>query len=284
MTDKFIVPPIVDCHAHIFTQDMPLSATAWNRPDYDFTAEDYLAILDEFGIAFGVIAGISLYGTYNDYMIEKLRQYKRLRGTVNISTDITRQELGAMNDSGVVGMRLFLSPSHFGDVPDIKNEDYQRLFRRVRDLDWHIHFLAAEDIFAESLDVLQEAGVKVVIDHFGRPDLDKGENCPKTIATRKAIDAGNAWLKISGGFRFAPVSDDLSEVDYEFARVQEKKLDEYWLKTVGAERLLWGSDAPFVGRESSMCYKKALDSFAHAVPDAADRHVISQTALKLYFS
>lgn len=284
MTPKFIAPPIVDCHAHIFTQDMPLSATAWNKPEYDFTAEDYLAKLDEFGIPFGVIAGISLYGTYNDYMLEKLRQYKRLRGTVNISTSITRHELNTMKNSGVVGMRLFLASSHFGEVPDIRNEDYQKLFRRVRDLDWHIHFLAAEDIFAESLEVLQAAGVKVVIDHFARPDLEKGENCVKTIATRRAIDAGNAWLKISGGFRFAPLSDNINDADYEYAQKTEKTLDEYWLKHVGPERLVWGSDAPFVGRESSMYYKKALDSFAYAVPDAAQRHAISQTALKLYFS
>lgn len=284
MENNYIAPPIVDCHAHIFTQDMPLSATAWNRPDYDYTAEKYLAALDEFGISFGVIAGISLYGTYNDYMLEKLKQYKRLRGTANVSTSIEKHELNAMNDSGVVGMRLFLASSHFGEVPDIKGEDYQRLFRRVRDLDWHIHFLADEDIFAESLDVLRDAGVKVVIDHFARPDLSKGVNCPKTIATRKAIDAGNTWLKISGGFRFAPLNDSINDADYEYARMQEKKLDEYWLETVGAERLVWGSDAPFVGRESSMHYKKALDAFAYAVPNATDRHVISQTALKLYFS
>ena len=78
-------PPVVDCHAHIFTPDMPVADSAWLKPDYAFTAQDYLRVLDAHGVHFGVIAGISIYGQYNDYMIEALRRNPRLRGTVNIA-------------------------------------------------------------------------------------------------------------------------------------------------------------------------------------------------------
>src|SRR5262249_37574493 len=118
-------PPIVDSHVHIFTKDMPLVAHAWNRPAYSFTAEDLLATLDAHGVHFAVIAGISLYGVYNDYMIEKLRQYPRLRGTANVSPAIGRAELLAMKQSGVVGIRLFLSSQLSGAVADIRSEEYQ---------------------------------------------------------------------------------------------------------------------------------------------------------------
>src|SRR5690606_26408066 len=79
MTDA----PIVDAHAHIFTPDMPVADNAWLKPDYAFTAADYLRVLDAHGVHFGVVAGISIYGQYNDYMIEELRRHPRLRGTVN---------------------------------------------------------------------------------------------------------------------------------------------------------------------------------------------------------
>lgn len=284
MNKAIIEPPIVDSHAHVFTQDMPLTGDPWNRPKYSYTAEDYLSELDENGIHFGVISGISIYGTYNDYMIEKLIQYPRLRGTVNISPTIDRMELRSMKDSGVVGMRLFLSPYYFGDIPDIKSEEYQRLFRRIRDLDWHIHFLADADIFDETLSVLLATGVKLVVDHFARPDLTKGLNCSKLAATLKAMEIGNTWTKISAGYRFAPGDNPRTEADYVKALEHEHELASYFIANAGPERLLWGSDAPFVDHESMVSFKNTLDWFAHSVPDPAVRRKISDTALKLYFS
>ena len=72
--ESYFEPPVVDAHAHIFTAEMPLADSAWTKPDYGFTAEDYLRVLDAHGVHFGVIAGISIYGQYNDYMIEALRR------------------------------------------------------------------------------------------------------------------------------------------------------------------------------------------------------------------
>ena len=86
-------PPVVDCHAHIFTQDMPLAGSAWLRPEYSFTAEQYLATLDRYGFHFGVIDGISMYGLYNDYMLAELRKHKSLRGTANIAPTTDRYTL-----------------------------------------------------------------------------------------------------------------------------------------------------------------------------------------------
>ncbi|HVY86935.1 MAG TPA: amidohydrolase family protein [Caulobacterales bacterium] len=277
-------PPIVDSHVHIFTQDMPLVAHAWNKPAYSFTAEDLLATLDAHGVHFAVIAGISLYGYYNDYMIAKLKQYPRLRGTVNISPTIDRGELQAMKEAGVVGMRLFLSSQLSGEVADIRGEDYQRLFRRVRDLDWHIHFLAQDDVFADALAVLRSAGVKLVIDHFSNPAYGEGPNCAKVAAALKAMESGDTWMKISAGFRFSPRAAQRTLADYARARETEAEFDRFLLDRADHKRLLWGSDCPFVGHESAVRYQDTLDSFYHAVPDARMRRQISDNALNLYFS
>ena len=277
-------PPIVDSHVHIFTQDMPLAPHAWNRPDYSFTAEDLISTLDAHGVHFAVIAGISLYGFYNDYMIETLRQSPRLRGTANVSPTIDRGELLAMKDAGVVGIRLFLSSQLTGEVPDIRGEDYQRLFRRVRDLDWHIHFLAEDAVFADALETLRATGVKLVIDHFSNPAPGDGPDCPKMRAALKAIDAGHAWMKISAGYRFSPRSAPRSADDYAKARETEAEFDRFLLQQVGPERLLWGSDCPFVGHEGAVSYQDVLDAFYGAIPDPRTRRRISDTALKFYFS
>lgn len=276
--------PIVDSHVHIFTRDMPLAPHAWTRPAYGFTGEDLIATLDAHGVHFAVIAGISLYGYYNDYMLAKLREYPRLRGTVNVSPTIELGELSAMKEAGVVGVRLFLASELSGEVADLRSPDYQRLLRRVRDLDWHVHLVAQDDVFADALDVLRASGVKLVIDHFGSPEPGLGRNCPRLSAALKAIDAGNAWMKISAGFRFSPSAPPRTAEDYARARETEAELDRYVLERVGPERLLWGSDCPFVGHEGAVSYRDTLDAFHAAVPDWRARRAISDTALKLYFS
>ena len=88
---------------------------------------------------FGVIAGISIYGYYNDYMLEKLRKYKRLRGTVNIPPTTERYVLEQMKQDGVIGVRLQLARRK--EMPDLDSEEYRLLFRRVADLDWHVHLV-----------------------------------------------------------------------------------------------------------------------------------------------
>jgi predicted TIM-barrel fold metal-dependent hydrolase len=277
-------PPVVDSHVHIFTQGMPLARNAWTRPSYGFTAEELLATLDAHGVRFAVIAGISLYGYYNDYMIEKLRQYPRLRGTVNVPPTIDPADLIAMKAAGVVGVRLFLSSQLAGEVADLRSAEYQRLLRQVRELDWHVHFLAQEDVFADALEVLRASGVKVVIDHFANPEPGQGPDCAKVAAAMKAIDSGKTWMKISAGFRFSPRSPPRDANDYARARRTEAEFDRYLLERVGPERLLWGSDCPFVGHEGSVSYRDTLDAFEAAVPDPLIRRAISATALHFYFS
>jgi predicted TIM-barrel fold metal-dependent hydrolase len=276
--------PLVDTHVHVFTHDMPLAPHAWTRPSYDFTAEDLLAVLDRHGVQRAVIAGISLYGYYNDYMLAKLREYPRLRGTVNVPPTIELRELAAMKEGGVVGVRLFLASQLAGEVADLRGADYQRLLGHVRDLDWHVHFLAEEHVFADALDVLRSAGVKVVIDHFGNPEPGQGPDCAKVAAALKAIDAGNVWLKISAGFRFAPRTPPRTAADYAHARRTEAEFDRYLLERVPRERLLWGSDCPFIGHEGAVTYGDTLAAFAAAVPDPATRRAMSQAALDFYFS
>ncbi|MEP7245550.1 MAG: amidohydrolase family protein [Gammaproteobacteria bacterium] len=63
-----------------------------------------------------------------------------------------------------------------------------------------------------------------------------------------------------------------------------RELAQALLKHAGPERLVWGSDCPFVGHEAAMSYDDAIEEFAAWVPDARIRRRISDTALKLYFS
>ena len=54
-------------------------------------------------------------------------------------------------------------------------------------------------------------------------------------------------------------------------------------RQVGYERMLWASDCPFVGVESTT-YQSTIDWLNQAVPDPRNRRVLDLNAIDLYFS
>ena len=264
----FIDPPLVDVHAHVFTTDMPLSDTAWSRPTYPYKIEQFLADLDENGVPFGVIAAASLYEDFSDYTLEAGR-HARLRSTVIVRPDVSLEVLQHYARHGVVGIRLqFL---HTGSLPDLTSVEYRRLFYRLRDLDWHIHVLIDEPRAPDVLPVLQNSGVKLVVDHFGYPPPGtQGTASPGHQAILRALQSGNTWVKVSSAFRFPD-------------RALLRAYADDFIAKVGPRRMLWGSDSPFVGFEGTVKYRHTLDAFYEIVPDPAVRRAISETGLRFYF-
>ncbi len=274
-------PPIVDSHAHIFTDDLPMSATAWRKLDYGFSAEEYLAQLDAHGIHFGVISGISISGYYNDYMIEQLRRFRRLRGTAILPPTTHRYVLDQMKADGIVGVRLQWHGRAV--LPDLSSEEYQLFLRRIRDLDWHVHIALEGERTPDQLALLEASGVKIVIDHFGHPEPDKGADCAGFQAILRAAQRGRAWVKLSSAYRLYRTPPGEPTPDARGEGFGER-LARVLLTEVGPQRMLWGSDCPFVGFEPAVTYDDTLAAFARWVPDARDRRTMSDTALKLYFS
>ena len=262
-------PPLVDCHAHVWTRDMPFIDNPRHTPDYDFTAEDYLRQLDEHGVQLAVLAGASLFGDYNDYAIETLRRHKRLRGTVVVKPSVERMVLEDMKRNGVVGIRLMFRGLVM--VPDISGYEYRRLFRRVRDLGWHVHLHTEGARLPALIDVLESTGVTLVIDHFGTPDPRKGIECDGFRRMIRSIEKGNTWVKLSAGYRIGDAA----------AATYAREL----LRRAGPDRLLWASDSPFASFESSMSYRKAIEDFHAWVPDTlARRKIGADNPLRLYFA
>src|SRR5688572_32841637 len=119
--------PIVDSHAHVWTTDMPLSATAWHKPPGDATIEQYIATLDKHGVKYAVLAAASLFDDYNEYSIEAARRHKRLRTTAIVKPTIDPYVMRMMKDDGVVGVRL--QWRKVKKLPVIKSAEYSNVFQ-----------------------------------------------------------------------------------------------------------------------------------------------------------
>jgi predicted TIM-barrel fold metal-dependent hydrolase len=261
--------PLVDSHAHIWEPDMPYAASAWTRPDYLYTAEQLLADMASVGIRYGVVAAASLFGTYNDYTIRSLRRYANLRGTAILDPSIDLYTLEAMRADGIVGARLqwyMLDP-----LPDLASESFQRFCRRLRDTGMHLHLNIEGFRMPAVARELQSTGVRLVIDHYGWHEPGPRLQAKSYQDMLRLMDGGNVWVKLASGFR-RPDRDLPAEYTQDL------------LARFGADRLLWGSDSPFVGHEHAASYRSVVEDLHYAVPDEATRRALGDSAYRFYFS
>jgi len=260
---------MVDSHAHIWLKDMPLMPNPRHRLDYDFSVEQYLDVLAQHGVDYAVIAAASPYGDYNDYTLDSIRGRPRMRGTVIVEPNVDRYTLCEMKNEGIVGVRLpFVS---LATLPDLTSFEYRRTLRRFADLDWHVHLHLDGPRIPQVLPALENAGLKIVIDHFGRPDPQLGIGCPGFQAIMRSVEKGRTWIKVSAHYRFGAG----------LAQVYGREL----LKQLGPDRLLWGSDCPFPGFEGKVTYRETIDTALDWIPEGAARHkIFGANAIALYFA
>lgn len=258
------VPPLIDSHVHIFTRGMPFSPTAWCRPDYEFTAEQCLATLDQHGVASAIVAACSLFGDYNDYTRWAVRTYPRLRGTVIVEPTVSFDDLATMRREGILGVRF---QWHHCEIPDIEGPEHQAFFARLRALGMHVHLNVNPERVHEVLPRLSNQGVPLVLDHMGHPK--GGLETPGFKATLQALRDGNTWVKISGAYRLFETRE---------------AIDAYVAALAAADRtrLMWGSDCPFIGVEATT-YGQVVADFDRWTADAGLRAQIARNAFDFYF-
>jgi predicted TIM-barrel fold metal-dependent hydrolase len=259
--------PLVDTHVHVFRRDVPLVPNPRHSPAYEFTAEQLQATLDAHGVPFCVIAAASPWGDCNDYVIASLRSRPRWRGTVILDPERTdRYLLEQMARDGVVGVRLpFISMK---ELPDLDSWAYRKFLYRLAELDWHVHLHLDGPRLPLVLPLLERSGVKLVIDHIGRPDPEEGIHSEGFKAMVRSVQKGRTWVKLSGAYRLGPQAAE-----------QAREL----CRQVGHDHLVWASDCPFVGEESTT-YQSTIDWLATVVPDPTVRAQIGgANALALYF-
>ncbi len=122
---------------------------------------------------------------------------------------------------------------------------------------------------------LMDTGVKLVIDHFGWHDPQPGLAAPSYQGMLALLDRGNAWVKMSSAYRHP----DEHFPDWLLPTAYAQDL----LRRYGPERLLWGSDAPFIGHEHVASYALAVERFALCVPDPEVRRAIGENGFRFYF-
>ncbi|WDU64545.1 amidohydrolase family protein [Pseudomonas poae] len=234
----------IDAHAHVFSQALTLAGERRYTPGYDATLADYLKHLHANGLSHGVLVQPSFLGTDNRYLLAALQQAPgQLRGVVVVERDTPRDTLQAMARSGVAGVRLNLVGRA---LPDFAEHDWKAFFAQIAELGWHVELHREVDDLPQLVRQLIPFGVKLVIDHFGRPDARLGVDQPGFAELLELGLSGHLWLKVSGIYRLAgSPAQNLA-----FARQAMPLLQQ----SFGLRRLVWGSDWPHTQHEACIGY------------------------------
>ena len=260
---------IVDTHVHIFDRSTPLLDNKWTPNGEEAPVEELMRCFSAHGVSHGVISTSSIYGPYNDYFRQAIARFPQLRATANMPANSDAYTFEQMSREGFLGIRLLWRPLE--STPDLTSDTYRRLLRRCADMGWHVHLTERPDRMAGTIQALEAAGVRVVVDHLGMIDTPDGIDNPGFRSILDAVDRGRTWVKLSGAFRFSN-----PKVAKDAARVL--------VDAGGWDRLMWGSDWPFVGHMNTVTYADTL-AYLSWVPDLSMRRCIaSTTALAFYFA
>ncbi|MFZ4874655.1 amidohydrolase family protein [Janthinobacterium sp. Mn2066] len=262
-TQRMTSMTAIDCHAHVFLHSLPMPDPRRAPAGYDAAPATYLGLLDAHGMSHGVLVQPSFLGLDNSYLLSVLRAHpQRLRGIAVVAPGVSLQELDALQQAGVVGIRLNLVGL---PAPDFSSPGWPELLEQVRLRDWQVEVHQVAQELQPVLAPLLAAGVKVVVDHFGRPSAMLGVNDPGFRYLLSQGQTRRVWVKLSGAYRNGPGG-----------RGEETALAAMplLLREFGPERLLWGSDWPHTLFEKTAYYDAEFKLMESWLPDLAQRQVV----------
>lgn len=258
--------PAADCHAHVFCGSEYLFApeTVYKpHPSQAGTAAKFGAVLDAHGMTHGLLVGAGPYGPDNRCMLAGIAASRgRFKGIALVKPEITDHELVALGEHGVVGVRLNLM--NHGLTPLVE-PGADRLLARLKELKWFVQIHCQKDELADAAPILVKAGVRIMVDHFGRPDIARGVSQLGFQALLEFGRTGAAVIKLSGPFRSSRESYPYRDVDPFIAAA----IEAYTL-----ENCVWGSDWPFVRMNERMDYGPVLSCLERWLPDPKDRRKV----------
>jgi predicted TIM-barrel fold metal-dependent hydrolase len=233
---NFKVPPgACDCHTHIFGDraKFPFIAGRTYTPEQSLP-EEMAAMHRALHVERVVIVTPSVYGTDNSATLYGMKtRGKTARGVAVIGEQTTEKELDAMAQGGVRGIRINLATAGPTD-PAIARTRLRAAFERIKNRDWHVQIYATLPLIAALKDLIFDAPVPVVIDHFGGAQASLGLNQPGFSDLAYLVQAFRVYVKISAAYRVSTKGPEYTDIE-PLARV---------LIGANAKRILWGTDWP----------------------------------------
>jgi 2-pyrone-4,6-dicarboxylate lactonase len=275
---RYVTPPgSVDSHCHVFGPGdrFPYALERKYTP-CDAPKEKLWRLRDFLGFERNVIVQATCHGADNSALVDALQSAQgRARGVATVRDDVSEDELLRLDHAGVRGVRF----NFVKRLVDVTPRDVlMRIARRIAPLGWHIviYFEAADlpDLF----DFFASLPTPVVVDHMGRPDVNKSVDGPEFgLFMRLMLEHENFWCKVSCPERLSL----LSPPDYADVVPFARRIVEHF-----PDRVLWGTDWPHPNLKNHMPDDGLLVDYIPRIALTADaqQRLLVANPMRLYWT
>ena len=259
----------IDCHCHVFDPArFPYGADTFYRPSGQEigTARQLTHVLDAHGVTHALLVGPnSGYEQDNRCMLDAIAQSNgRFKGIAVVANDIARDELQALRAAGVVGIAF--NATHHGVEHYLGT---QRLLAKLAALDMCVSLQVQHEQLVALAPLLEHSGVRVLVDHCGRPAPSAGLHQPGFRTLLALAETNRVFVKLSGYVKFAQ-----APYPYDDARPFVEAL----LDAFTPDRCMWASDWPYLRAAQRIDYGPLLKLIEQFMPDATlRRRVLFET-------
>jgi 2-pyrone-4,6-dicarboxylate lactonase len=235
-TKPSFTPPrgAVDAHCHVFGpgDQFPYAPERKYTP-CDASREQLFALRNLLGFSRNVVVQATCHGTDNAAMIDALvHSDGNARGVATLGDSTTQEELAAMHEAGVRGVRF----NYVKRLVDPKPDAYYRdIIEKVAAFGWHIVVYFEASDLAEKWDFFTSLPTAVVVDHMGRPDVTKSPDGPEFAQFLRFMERDNIWSKVTCPERLSKSGPPTYDDFVPFARTVVERFP---------DRVLWGTDWP----------------------------------------
>ncbi|TIX48791.1 amidohydrolase family protein [Alteraurantiacibacter aquimixticola] len=231
-------PGAVDAHCHVFgpVAQFPFSAKAKYIPE-DAGPDMLFALRDHLGFEKNVVVQASCHGTDNAATLDAIAKSNgKARGVAVVDPAIPEEELAALHDGGIRGIRFNFLKRLVDNAP--KDKFLEVAGRLPKG--WHVVIYFEADILEELRPFIDAIPVPLVIDHMGRPDVSQGPDGADMTAFRKLLDSReDIWFKATCPERLDAIKEGgLGDPWDDFARAVAPLVEDY------QDRVIWGTDWP----------------------------------------
>ena len=249
--------PKIDAHCHVLDPErFPYAVDVAYRPAGQEMgdARALAAVLDFHGVQHALLVGPnSGYGLDNRCMLDAMAQHThlgsaRFKGIAVVPNDCSEEMLAAYQQQGVIGVAFNVSLNGVAYYADIA-----ALLGRLARLGMWAQFQVEGDQLIELMSMIEASGVRVMIDHCGRPSAEAGVRQTGFQALLALGRAGQAVVKLSGFAKFSRHGFPFDDV---------KPFVEALARDFSMQRCIWASDWPYLKGASRLDYGPMMALFA----------------------
>lgn len=257
--------PKIDCHNHILDPlRFPYAPDTHYRPTGHeiATAAQFTQVLETYGVQHALLVGPnSGYGLDNRCMLDAIAHGDgRFKGIAVVRNDCSEAELIALKHAGIVGVAFniaLLGEAFYADTAP--------LLARLKALDLFVQVQTEHDQLVSLLPMLVESGVRILVDHCGRPTISAGLQQAGFQALLSLAKHGRTVVKLSGLIKFSEQA-----YPHDDAQPYVRAL----IDTFTPAACVWASDWPFLRANARVDYGLMLTQMQRWFPVADDRRQV----------